>query len=270
MASEPGYIHGYTRQEQERLVGQAEYWRDTLILPDLPYRPGERILEVGCGVGAVLGVIGTAFPDVQLAGIDLVSEQIEYARRHLARLGHPGAELRQGDATELPWKDGHFDHVYMMWVLEHVSDARPYLAEAGRVLRPGGTITINETDYSLTASFPIDPDLDYLITAQRELYRRHGQPAVGRSVGTLLAAAGFRQVTSAPVGFHHFKGAEGTGLHDFITYYLGFLEPMVPRLVSELGLDASRLRAGIELMRSLPDRPEASFTQIVFRARAVR
>jgi ubiquinone/menaquinone biosynthesis C-methylase UbiE len=270
MADDQRYIHGYTREEQQRLVAQAEYWRDSLILPRLPYRPGERVLEVGCGAGAVLGVLGTAFPAVRLAGIDRAPEQVEYARRHLASLGHPSADLRQGDAARLPWEDGTFDHLYMMWFLEHVADPTACLAEARRVLRPGGTITINETDYSFTASLPIDPDLDYLFAAQRELFRRHGQPAIGRSLGALLAAGGFHRVSNVPMGFHHFTGAEGTGLRDFVSYYLGFMEPMVPRLAADLGLDLARLQAGVASMRALPQRPVASLTQIVFRAQAVR
>jgi ubiquinone/menaquinone biosynthesis C-methylase UbiE len=269
MGAESAYIHGYSRPEQDRLVAQAEYWRDSLILPGLPYRAGQRLLEVGCGAGAVLGVIGAAFPGLQLAGIDLVPQQIAYAREHLARLGL-AADLRQGDATHLPWEDGQFDHVYMMWFLEHVPDAAPFLTEARRVLKPGGTITLTETDYSTPLSFPPDPDLDYLMAAQRELFRRNGQPAIGRALGTLLASAGFQQVRSAPAGFHHFAGAQGGGLRAFADYLLGFLEPMVPRLASELGLDEARLQAGCRFMGSLPDRPQASLTQIVFRASAAR
>jgi ubiquinone/menaquinone biosynthesis C-methylase UbiE len=270
VAKETAYIHGYSRPEQDRLVQQAEYWRDTLILPQLPYRAGERLLEVGCGAGAVLGVIGPAFPGLHLAGIDLAAEQIAYAREHLARLGRPDADLRQGDATRLPWADGRFDHVYMMWFLEHVPDPRPFLVEARRVLRPGGTITINETDYGSPHAFPEDPALDYLIAAQRGLFRRHGNPVIGRSLGTQLAASGFQRVQSRLIGFHHHVGAEGTGLRDFVTYLLGFLEPMVPRLASELELDVARLRAGVAAMKALPDRPMASLTQLVFRASAVR
>ena len=51
------YLHGYSPEEQARLVEQAEYWRERLILPDLPYLAGDRLLDVGCGAGAVLGVI---------------------------------------------------------------------------------------------------------------------------------------------------------------------------------------------------------------------
>ena len=45
---------------------------------------------------------------------------------------------------------------------------------------------------------------------------------------------------------------------------------MAPRLASELALDPARLAAGVEKMRALPDRPGTSFTQVVFRATAIR
>jgi ubiquinone/menaquinone biosynthesis C-methylase UbiE len=264
------YIHGYTRDEQDRLVAQAEYWRDSLILPGLSVRPGDQLLEIGCGAGAVLGVIGQAFPQLRLAGIDLSTEQIVYAREHLQRLGHAQADLRTGDATQLPWPDASFDHVYMMWFLEHVADPRPFLAEARRVLRPGGRIAVTETDYSMFHVHPPLPDVDYLSDAQRSLFTRNGQPAMGRALGARLAAAGFTAVASRPVGFHHFTGQQGGGLRAHIDYLLGFLDPMLVRLAEELGLDLARLQAGADQMRALPDLPEASFTQVVFHATASR
>jgi ubiquinone/menaquinone biosynthesis C-methylase UbiE len=267
MASE-GYIHGYSREEQERLVGQAEYWRDSLILPAVRARAGQSLLDIGCGAGAVLGVIARGCPGVRVAGIDVAAEQIAYARRYLADIAD--VDLRQGDAARLPWEDASFDHVFMMWFLEHVTDSAPFLAEARRVLRPGGSITVIETDYDTFFSYPTDPDLEALMAAQRELFRRNGQPAMGRQLGTLLAASGFRQVESGPVGFHHFAGGGGTALRDFATYLLGFLEPMVPRAARELELDEQRLRAGAAFLRALPERPMASLTQLVFRGWALR
>ena len=66
-----GYVHGYASEEQRRLVEQAELWRDELILPGTTLPPGTRLLEVGCGVGAVLGVLGQAFPGAELTGVDV-------------------------------------------------------------------------------------------------------------------------------------------------------------------------------------------------------
>lgn len=57
------YVHGYTPEEQRRLVEQAEHWRDELILPGTELPPGTRLLEVGCGVGAVLGILGQGLLD---------------------------------------------------------------------------------------------------------------------------------------------------------------------------------------------------------------
>jgi ubiquinone/menaquinone biosynthesis C-methylase UbiE len=267
--TETKYIHGYTREEQDRLVAQAEYFRHRLILPGLAYGRGERLLDVGCGVGAVLGVIASAFPGLRLAGIDLVPEQIAYAREHLAALGHADADLRHGDATRLPWEDGSFDHVFMMWFLEHVRDPRPFLAEARRVLRSGGTITIIETDYSMTHLLPPHPDAELLFDSQRELFRRHGNAMTGRSLGALLAAGGFERVFSVPVGVHRFTG-DGGELRALVDYMLGFLEPMIPRMAEELAVDRARLLHAAQVIRALPDQRVASFTQIVFRATGFR
>jgi cyclopropane fatty-acyl-phospholipid synthase-like methyltransferase len=77
------YIHGYSNTEQLRLIQQAQYWREKLILKDINYQPGESLLEIGCGAGSVLGIMGDTFPDLKLAGIDLEEKQIEYATNHL-------------------------------------------------------------------------------------------------------------------------------------------------------------------------------------------
>ena len=58
------YVHGYAADEQERLLQQADHWREELILAGTTLVPGTRLLEIGCGVGAVLGILGLAFPDI--------------------------------------------------------------------------------------------------------------------------------------------------------------------------------------------------------------
>ena len=128
------YIHGYSDSEQTRLIQQAQYWRDKLILQDLNYQPGERLLEIGCGAGAVLGILGRAFPDLQLAGIDLEHKQIDYAQNYLSSLDLDNVDLRVGDATRLPWQDSYFDRLYAMWFLEHLPNPLEVLQEARRVL----------------------------------------------------------------------------------------------------------------------------------------
>ena len=261
---EKHYIHGYTRAEQDRLVEQAEYWRETLILPDLPYAQGGRLLEIGCGVGAVLGILGRRFPSLSLAGLDAAAEQIAYAREHMEKL-QLEVELRQGDAASLPWPDHSFDHVYMMWFLEHLQEPEKVLAEAKRVLKPGGSLICQETDYSLQHAWPIDADIDYLFEGQRRLFVRNGTATIGRRLGPLLVQQGFKEVRAYPMGFQCFNRPNDDALRRHVDYFLSFLEPMVPLLVEELNMDEARLQRGLRAFAELPEQEGASFTAIVFR-----
>lgn len=97
--------------------------------------PPHDVLEVGCGHGGWLA----RWPDeARLAGIDLVEERIRTARERL-----PGADLRIGCATELPWTDASFDRVLLATVMSSVVDdpmQRAIADETWRVLRPGGAI----------------------------------------------------------------------------------------------------------------------------------
>src|SRR5437763_12937266 len=113
------YVHGYGTPEQERLVEQAEHWRHRLITDGTELEPGTRLLEVGCGGGAVLAVLGQEFPGVLLTGVDIEAQQRDFARGHLERSGAE-ATLVEADALALPFPDESFDHVWMMWFLEHV------------------------------------------------------------------------------------------------------------------------------------------------------
>src|SRR5688500_6383051 len=104
------YVHGYGTPEQQRLAEQAEHWRHRLIRDGTRLVPGTRVLEVGCGVGAVLAVLGQEFPGLSVTGVDIEPKQLEFAGGHLERSGVE-ATLQEADALALPFEDESFDHV---------------------------------------------------------------------------------------------------------------------------------------------------------------
>jgi ubiquinone/menaquinone biosynthesis C-methylase UbiE len=264
------YIHGYSDTEQKRLIQQAEYWRDKLILKDLDYQGGDKLLEIGCGAGAVLGILGQTFPGLKLAGIDLEPKQIDYAQKHLDNLNLSDADLRVGDATQLPWQDNYFDHIYAIWFLEHLSNPLQALQAAKRVLKPGGTITVTETDYRSMLVTPESTDYRYLIDSLCELLlQAQGNPSMGQSLGTLLVQAGFEQVKNQPFPVHHAYSLGSQELKGFIDYVDSWLAPTVEQAVAKLGKDFQRLQAGLDWFRRISDRHDGAISITVYRASAI-
>ena len=261
------YIHGYSDREQVRLIQQAQYWQD-LILKDINYSAGESLLEIGCGAGAVLGILGRAFPDLKLAGIDLEDRQINYAKNYLSSLVD-NVDLRVGDAASLPWQDNSFDRLYAMWFLEHLPNALQVLKEARRVLKPGGTITLTETDYRTILVTPESSAYRYLIDSLCELLlQAKGNPYIGQSLATLLTQAGFDRVDNRPFPVHHAFSLNRQKLQGFIEYVDSWLAPTVEQAATKLGKDLQKLQAGLEWFRSISDRPDGAVSVTIYRALA--
>ncbi len=100
---------------------------------------GCRVADIGCGTGAwLLEFMKWGADPSRLAGIDLMPERIEAARRKI-----PQADLRLGNASELPWPDRSFDLVSQFLVFMNIFDPvlkRAVASEMLRVLKPGGAI----------------------------------------------------------------------------------------------------------------------------------
>jgi ubiquinone/menaquinone biosynthesis C-methylase UbiE len=97
------------------------------------------VLEVGCGSGAMAAEVLRRFPDVRLTATDYDPSMVDVARRRLAPFGER-AEVRQADATALPFPDASFDTALSFIMLHHVVRWEEALAELTRVLRPGGQV----------------------------------------------------------------------------------------------------------------------------------
>ena len=91
-----------------------------------------RILEIGCGPGALAEALSRWYPKAQITAIDRDSNFIAFAKENIA-----GVSFIEGDATQLPFEDGSFDVTISNTVQEHV-EPDAFWGEQKRVLRPGG------------------------------------------------------------------------------------------------------------------------------------
>jgi SAM-dependent methyltransferase len=223
------------------------------------------LLEVGCGVGAVLAVLGQEFPGVRLVGVDIEPKQLDFARGHLERAGVE-ATLLQADALELPFDDEAFDHVWMMWFLEHIADPPAVLSEAKRVLVPGGAITVIEVDYSTCRAEPSTPAMEALFRAMVQGMAASGWSDAGTRLPGWLRAAGFREVDEGERPFWW----KDEDLYNQAHYAADVMESALVALVQLPGFAGEDLRAGLEDVRKLASQPDAGLGWVVHKSTAVR
>lgn len=111
------------------------------ILEALQIRPGERVLEIGCGGGVLLADLLAR--GARAGGLDHSTDMLVLAaQRNAAALAGGRLELHQGDAGTLPWPDASFDAVAAAHMFFFVAEPDRMLREALRVLRPGGRLAM--------------------------------------------------------------------------------------------------------------------------------
>jgi SAM-dependent methyltransferase len=119
----------------------------TVDFERLGLQPGERVLDMGCGAGRHAFEMYRRGADVIALDQDadelaVVSEWFAAMRKEGGLPAGAEADVKQGDALNLPFPDGEFDRVVAAEVLEHIPDDAAAIAELVRVLRPGGSIAV--------------------------------------------------------------------------------------------------------------------------------
>jgi SAM-dependent methyltransferase len=192
------YVHGHHPREHERLQDQAGTLVE-LLHSDTAYPAGSKVLEAGCGVGAQTVTLAQRSPEARFMSVDVSADSLAQAKRTADRAGVTNVEFRQADIFALPFETGSFDHVFVCFVLEHLSRPAEALAMLNGLLRPGGTITVIEGDHGSTYFHPDSPAAHAAIQCQIELQREAGGDSlIGRRLYPLMVEAGLDAVRVSP------------------------------------------------------------------------
>jgi arsenite methyltransferase len=155
--------------------------------------PGEVVLDLGSGGGLdVLLAARQVGPDGFVYGVDMTDRMLELARRNAAQAGVTNVAFLKGDIESIPLPDASVDVIISNCVLNLAPDKGQVLAEAFRVLRPGGRLAVSD--------IVIDGDLDDLPVSEAQI--RAGLSWAGCIAGALtveqyrafLTAAGFEAI----------------------------------------------------------------------------
>lgn len=177
----------------ERYLQQASWTRElrSYLFDKARLKYAQRVLEVGCGTGAILAELSTS---ASLHGLDLDPAALAECRIHA-----PGAILTQGDARNLPFPDESFDLTYCHFLLLWVVDPIQAVSELKRVTRRGGSIlALAEPDYIGRIDRP--QELSLLGQWQAESLRRQGaDPSFGRQLAETFHKTGINLIETGPI-----------------------------------------------------------------------
>jgi SAM-dependent methyltransferase len=194
-------------QWHDRFTQQAA-WTESLrsyLINRVGTGPTGRILEVGCGTGAVTATAPDGYAQTINYGLDIHLPYIRLARRraaqeNLVQRDQPAGRFVCADALRLPFPEEAFDAVFCHFFLLWVPGPEKALAEMIRAVHPGGwVLAFAEPDYGGRIDYPTE--LIPLGQMQAESLRRQGaDPGMGRKLSGLFSAAGLTEIETGVLG----------------------------------------------------------------------
>lgn len=190
------YLHGYQKEEQDRLFRQAQLYSQ-YVFQDVNWGPEvKKIIEPGSGVGAQTIELKKRFPKIEIHCLDREKAQLDRAKEELSQRGSlEGINFHLGSADQMPFEDSSFQGAFICWFLEHLNDPVKVLKEVYRVLSAGSHIYCTEV---LNSSFFMDPyspaTLLFHYYFNDYQWNLGGSPFAGALLGRQLQDAGFQNI----------------------------------------------------------------------------
>jgi SAM-dependent methyltransferase len=152
-------------------------------------RSGQRVLDVGCGPGALTAeLVGRVGPE-RVSAVDPSDSFVEAARGR-----YPGVEVQRATAETLPFPDRAFDAVLAQLVVHFMADPVVGLGEMGRVTRPGGVVAACVWDHA-DGQGPLSVFWEAAVDLDQEVVDESGLPGASEGdLARLFTAAGLHEV----------------------------------------------------------------------------
>ena len=192
MVNKPSDYVFNSRNECDRLERQAVLQGNEQHLRHFHVDPGARVLEAGCGSGAMARLLAVQYPTAEVLGVDVNPEYIAYAARRAHTAGLRNLSFQVGDLEDLPLPDTSFDVIWSHLVLFFLPKPELALKEFLRLLRPGGQVRIALHDETFLTNHPEDSHLQERL---EQVIPKLGDVRLSRKLPLMLRDLGFNNVS---------------------------------------------------------------------------
>ena len=196
------YDYGAKKEEATRLELQA-LAMEPLIRQELQVlnlQKGMKILDAGCGTGAISRMIAEEVGPGTVYGVDMDTLFLEEAVKTANQKGISNIQFQEGNICNLDFKDGFFDATYCRLVLMHVNDPIETVQELGRVTKSNGIVGISDIDDGTFVTYPDIPHFHHLFRQFGKNAKSKGMDRyIGRQLYFILNKAGLKDITITPI-----------------------------------------------------------------------
>lgn len=172
-------------------------------------KPGDELLDVGCGPGTISADLATLVDPGHVRGIDISADVIGHATSTYKDHARENLSFAVDDVYALSSPDASFDVVFAHQILQHLSEPVTALREMRRVLRDDGILAVRDADYAAFAWSPTNEHLDRWMQLYHQVTSANGADAdAGRHLPGWVRAAGFHSLEVSSSNWTYYSPEE--------------------------------------------------------------
>jgi len=253
------YDHGGDPVELGRLSMQADVaWAmERAQLLSVGLKPTDRVIDVGCGPGHLSCRIAELVPEGSVVGVDTDPDLLASARQSAAAKGLERVSFARSWADGMPLETASADFAYARFLLQHVPQPVEVVREMSRVVQPGGTVMVVDTDDGGILVHPEPAGLKQLLDASRDgQAAQGGDRLIGRKLSQHMTRAGLENVQVQVVPFT----SSLVGPEAWMQICLGFKT----RVVGDSTMSPEAVRDTLQSVRAALQTPGAFAQTMVY------